>query len=201
MNRTRFQKALFAFAAGALLAAGQALATATVGEPAPNFSLKALDGKTYSLADFKGKTVVLEWINPNCPFSARQANDGVMTGVVKKHPEVVWLAINSTNPSHQDHLSNEEHLAWNKKHGVAYPVLLDGSGSVGHLYEAKSTPHMFIIDKQGKVAYNGAIDDDPRGSKAVAARVNYVDGGLVAELAGKSPDPATTRSYGCSIKY
>ena len=184
-----------------LLAAVPALAVGAVGETAPAFTLKGLDGKTHSLKDYKGKTVVLEWVNPNCPFSDRHAREKTMSELAKQHGEVVWLGINSTNPEHRDFLAPADHQAWNKKNGVNYAVLYDESGKVGQSYGAKTTPHMFIIDPQGKIAYNGAIDDDPSGRKARPERVNYVDGGLRAEASGKSPDPASTKPYGCSVKY
>lgn len=183
------------------LASLPALATGAVGETAPGFSLKGIDGKTYSLADFKGKTVVLEWVNPKCPFSDRHAREKTMSELHKQYGEVVWLGINSTNPSHQDFLKPADHMAYNKQNGVNYPVLYDSNGNVGHSFGAKTTPHMFIIDAAGKIAYNGAIDDDPRGGKAKAERVNYVGGGLTAEKAGKSPDPSATNPYGCGVKY
>ncbi len=183
------------------LAALPALATGAVGEKAPGFKLKGIDGKTYALDDFKGKTVVLEWVNPKCPFSDRHAQEKTMSELHKQYGEVVWLGINSTNPGHQDFLKPAEHLAYNQKTGVNYPVLYDETGTVGHAYDAKTTPHMFIIDASGKIAYNGAIDDDPRGGKAKVARVNYVGGGLKAEKAGKNPDPSATKPYGCSVKY
>lgn len=172
-----------------------------VGETAPAFKLKGADGKTYSLADFKGKVVVLEWINPKCPFSDRHAREKTMSELNRKHGQVVWLGINSTNPQHSNFLKPAEHLAYNRQNGIAYPVLYDETGTVGQAYDAKTTPHMFIIDEQGKIAYNGAIDDDPPGRKEKARRVNYVDGGLAAEKANQKIDPAATKPYGCSIKY
>jgi peroxiredoxin len=183
------------------LAALPALATGAVGEKAPNFKLQGVDGKSYSLDAFKGKTVVLEWVNPNCPFSDRHAKEHTMAELVKQHGEVVWLGINSTNPEHADFLKPAAHNAWMTKNGVNYPVLYDPKGEVGHAYGASTTPHMFIIDKAGKIAYNGAIDDDPRGGKAKPARVNYVSGGLTLAKSDKSPDPAATKPYGCSVKY
>ncbi len=172
-----------------------------VGEVAPGFKLKGADGKTYSLADYKGKVVVLEWINPQCPFSDRHAREKTMSALHKKYGEVVWFGINSTNPSHANFLQPAAHLAYNQKTGINYPVLYDETGATGHAYDAKTTPHLFIVDEQGKIAYNGAIDDDPPGRKAQAERVNYVDGGLSAEKADKKIDPAATKPYGCSIKY
>jgi peroxiredoxin len=193
--------------AGFVLAAGPALAggaVGSIGDVAPAFQLKDLNGTTHSLADYKGKVVVLEWVNPNCPYSDRHAQEKTMTNLAKKHGGtggVVWLGINSTNADHPNFLSPAEHLAWKQKNGVTYAVLYDETGKVGKAYDAKTTPHMFIIDEQGKIVYNGAIDDDPRGHKAGAERVNYVDGGLLAELGGKKVDPATTKPYGCSVKY
>lgn len=183
------------------LAAVPALAAGTVGETAPAFQLKDLNGKTHSLAAHKGKVVVLEWVNPNCPYSDRHAREKTMTGLADKHGQVVWLAINSTNPKHANYLEPAEHLAWNKKNGIDYAVLYDPTGATGKAYEAKTTPHMYIIDPQGKIAYNGAIDDDPSGRKAKAERANYVDLGLTAERAHGDPDPAATKPYGCSVKY
>lgn len=183
------------------LAALPAFAGSAVGETAPAFKLKGADGKTYSLADYKDKVVVLEWVNPNCPFSDRHAKEKTMSSLAKQHGEVVWLGINSTSPEKPDYLKPADHLAYNEKNGINYPVLYDETGTVGHAYEAKTTPHMFIIDTDGKIAYNGAIDDDPPGRKAQAERVNYVGRGLDAEKGGKNPDPASTKPYGCSVKY
>jgi peroxiredoxin len=187
--------------AGLLLAALPALADGTVGAAAPAFNLKGLDGKTHALADYTGKVVVLEWLNPDCPFSNRHAEEKTMTSLAAKYGEVVWLGIDSSSPGSHDYLQPAEMRKWTEKNGIHYAVLYDESGSVGHAYGAKTTPHMFIIGKDGKIAYNGAIDDDPSGRKAKAARVNFVDNGLGSERGGKSPDPATTKPYGCSVKY
>ena len=183
------------------LTAGPALAGGAVGETAPAFQLKDLNGKTHSLADYKGKVVVLEWVNPNCPFSDRHAREKTMSNLAKKHGSVVWLGINSTSADHGNFLKPAEHKAWADKNGVNYAVLYDETGKVGKAYDAKTTPHMYIVDEQGKIAYNGAIDDDPPGRTAAAQRTNFVDGGLIAELAGKKVDPAATKPYGCSVKY
>ena len=183
------------------LTAGPVLAVGAVGETAPGFQLKDLNGKTHSLADYKGKVVVLEWVNPNCPFSDRHAREKTMSNLAKKHGSVVWLGINSTSASHDNFLKPAEHKAWAQKNGVNYAVLYDETGKVAKAYDAKTTPHMFIVDEQGKIAYNGAIDDDPPGRNDAAKRKNFVDGGLIAELAGKKADPAATKPYGCSIKY
>lgn len=189
--------------AGLTLAALPAFANGAIGETAPAFSLKGVDGKTYSLADYKGKVVVLEWVNPQCPFSDRHAREKTMSALNTKYGKnnVVWLGINSTNASHPNFMKPAEQLAYDQKTGINYPVLYDETGKVGKAYDAKTTPHLFIIDEQGKIAYNGAIDDDPSGRKNKVERVNYVDGGLTAELASKAVDPASTKPYGCSIKY
>lgn len=189
--------------AAAILAAASVplLAAAAVGDQAPNFTLKGVDGKSYSLSSLKGKTVVLEWANPNCPFSDRHAREKTMTELAKTHGEVVWLGINSTNPSRADYIAPPDYAKYLAKNGITYPVLYDETGSVGQSYGAKTTPHMFIIDTSGRIAYNGAIDDDPSGRKGKAERVNYVGGGLNAEKAGQQPDPATTKPYGCTVKY
>jgi peroxiredoxin len=181
--------------------AGPAFAVGEVGSVAPGFELTGIDGKSYSLADFKGKTVVLEWVNPNCPFSDRHAREHTMSDLARQHGEVVWLGINSTNAQHKNYLAPADHQAWAKKNGVSYAILYDETGKVGKAYDARTTPHLYILGADGKIAYNGAIDDDPPGRKAQAERANYVAGGLDAEKAGKSPDPATTKPYGCSIKY
>jgi len=177
---------------------GSARADLAVGAAAPAFELQDLNGKTVALADLKGKTVVLEWINPNCPVSRGYAESRIMITTAAAHPEAVWLAINSTSRSSGDFVEPAAHRAYNQKHGIGYPVLYDTVGDVGRAYGAKTTPHMFVIDKGGKLAYNGAIDDGPGGS---GARINYVDSALTALAAGQIPDPSTTKPRGCSVKY
>lgn len=185
-------------AAFALLAGVPVAADVAVGDPAPDFALPSVDGKTVSLSDFKGKRVVLEWINPNCPFSVRHAEKKTMQAIADRHPEIVFLAINSTSASHKDYLKPEEHKKYQEEKGIRYAVLYDTDGKVGKAYGAKTTPHMYVIDEQGKLAYIGAIDDDPRGG---GAKVNYVENALQALAQGKQPDPASTKPYGCSVKY
>ena len=191
--------ALIALAFAALLpACGRATETA-VGALAPDFSLPDLDGKVHRLADYRGRVVVLEWINPNCPFSRRHAEEGTMTRTAAAKSEVVWLAINSTAKDHRDFLAAPQHAKYDQEHGIRYPVLYDTDGKVGQAYGAATTPHMFVIDEQGKVIYRGAIDDDPYGK--AKERRNYVQGALVAHGDGKPVDPASTKPYGCSVKY
>lgn len=181
-----------------LIACGPSLADVAPGQAAPDFKLQDLDGQEVSLSSLQGKTVVLEWMNPNCPFSRRHSDAKTMQSTATRHPDTVWLAINSTNPGHGDHLETAEYKKFLADHGVGYRVLLDPTGETGKAYGARTTPHMFVVDGAGKIAYAGAIDDDPRGS---GAKVNYVEQALTAVEAGKSPDPATTRPYGCSVKY
>lgn len=173
---------------------------ATVGEAAPGFTLTDLDGEEHTLADLRGQVVVLEWINPRCPFSERHAKEKTMTGLADEH-EVVWLSVNSTNPGHRDYLEPAEHQAFNDQYGIDYPVLYDPSGDVGRAYDAKTTPHMYVIDAEGTLLYDGAIDDDPGGRRKPAERTNYVDDGLADHAASRPIEPATTKPYGCSVKY
>jgi hypothetical protein len=197
MRRTAHR--LWTALAFAALLPACARADAKIGGAAPDFSLTDHAGKQHRLADYRGKVVVLEWINPNCPFSRRHAEEGTMTQLVRKHSDAVWLAVNSTAEGHRDFLAPAQHAAFNGKHGIAYPVLYDRDGKVGHAYGARTTPHMIVIDEEGKLVYDGAIDDDSYGRKE--ARTNYVENALVAHAAGRTADPATTTPYGCSVKY
>lgn len=195
-------RALYRFGLALALAtaacSGPSSAQVSVGQKAPDFTLSDLDGHPVSLASFRGKIVVLEWANPNCPVSRRHADAGTMISTEARHPGVVWLAINSTRPDHSDHVDAADYHRYLSERKIDYPVLLDPTGEVGHAYGARTTPHMFVIDAQGRIAYMGAIDDDPRN---VGAKVNYVDAALTALEKGGRPDPSSTRPYGCSVKY
>jgi peroxiredoxin len=168
----------------------------TIGAPAPQFTLVDAQGKSHSLKDYAGKIVVLEWTNPDCPFVQRHYKAKTMIGLAQKFTDkgVVWLAINST---HYNKPADTE--KWTKEQGLPYLTLLDPSGEVGHLYGAKTTPHMYVIDKDGMLAFAGAIDDDPRGD--AQAPKNYVAAALTSLLAGTPIEVAAPRSYGCSVKY
>jgi len=190
-----------ALLASAALSCGPALADLAVGAPAPDFTLQDTDGTAHKLSDLKGKVVVLEWINPNCPFSRRHATEKTMITTEGKHPGVVWFGVDSSNKSSNDYTEPAEYKKYAAGKGIDYAVLLDRTGATGKAYGAKATPHMFVIDEQGKLIYNGAIDDDPSGRNAVAKRLNYVDQALTAHAAGKPVDPANTQPYGCSVKY
>ena len=170
---------------------------ASVGEMAPAFTLADSAGNKVSLNDFEGKIVVLEWLNPDCPFVQRHYKAGTMKNLAAQYAGegVVWLTINSTN--YMDAAANAKFKAEND---LPYTILVDQSGDVGHLYGAKTTPHMYIIDGNGTLVYIGAIDDDPRGNKGEPA-VNYVAVALDEVLAGNPVTTAETKPYGCSVKY
>jgi peroxiredoxin len=163
------------------------------------FTLPNQDGKDVNLSDFKGKIVVLEWINYDCPFVKAAHEAKVMKDLAEKYTKqgVVWLAINSTN--YADAKSNG---AFIKEHQLPYPVLLDKDGKVGRLYVAKTTPDMFIIDARCIIVYRGAIDNAPLGKKPKnEPYVNYVEKALDELLAGKTVSVPATKPYGCSVKY
>jgi glutathione peroxidase-family protein len=185
------------------LAAGSVSAVAAeIGRPAPGFTLKDLSGTVHSLSDFAGKIVVLEWTNPNCPFVRRVYGAGVMTAVQKQYVgnDIVWLAVNSTNKDHDDFESVESMRKTYGEWGAGFTaLLLDADGTVGKRYDARTTPHMFIINAEGILVYNGAIDDAPRGGKG--GTVNYVKAALDELRSGKAVGTPTTKPYGCSVKY
>lgn len=172
--------------------------TASVGAAAPAFSLEDQTGKKVSLSDFSGKKiVVLEWINPDCPYVQRHYKAGTMKSLAQKYKDkgVIWLAINTTH-----YMNKETNHKWIADYQLPYQILDDHEGTVGRLYGAKTTPHMFIIDKSGKLVYQGAIDDDPRGNKG-ENKVNYVAKALDELLAGKPISMPQTKPYGCSVKF
>jgi peroxiredoxin len=161
-----------------------------------DFTLEDQDGGTVKLSDHRGKIIVLEWINWDCPFSRRPYEKGTFPALAAKYADkgVVWLAINSTH-----YATQEKDKAWIAKHKLAYPILHDAEGTVGRQYAARTTPHMYVIDRSGKIAYQGALDDDPRGQKAQP--VNYVERALAELLADKPVSTPKTTPYGCSVKY
>lgn len=181
------------------------LAKAEVGKPAPDFTLKDLDGKDVKLSSFKGKTVVLEWFNPGCPFVNKAHTKGSLKEAAKKHTKngVVWLAVNSGAPGKQG-AGVETNREGAKKFSMEHPILLDESGDVGHAYGATNTPHMMVIDDKGTLVYRGAIDNSPDGEGESAPDgklVSYVDEALAAVAAGKAPSTTETKAYGCSVKF
>jgi peroxiredoxin len=192
-------KIIISVAAAAVMAAPILFAEDEKPAKAPEFTLKNYDGKEYKLADYKGKIVVLEWFNYECPFVRyHYEKASTMKDLAAKYKDrnVVWLAINST--SHQETAKNKEYAEKNK---ILYPILDDRSGKVGRAYHATNTPQIFIIDYNGNIAYNGAIDNAPLGRIPENEKlVNYVDLAL-EELAPKKVSVAKTKPYGCTVKY
>lgn len=197
------------FLAGAVVALCIAIspagATPTIGTKAPDFTVTDSHGKTHKLADFAGKTVVLEWSNEGCPFVAKHYNTGNMQALQKKYTGegVVWLTVISSAQGQQGYKTAEEANAWKHKAGAhSSAVILDPHGQFGRNFDAKTTPHMYVIDKAGTLVYAGAIDDKPTTDKAdVAGAKNFVAAALDATLKGQPVPVAETKAYGCSIKY
>jgi len=181
------------------------------------FVLKDQNDKTVMMSLFRGQIVVLEWCNFDCPFSRRHYEEGTFKDLYKKYKyglpsdpaptdrkgkkrkkreKVTWLAINSTH-----YADAETNRAAAKKYEVPYPVLDDHEGKVGRLYGAKTTPHIFIKAPDGTIAYQGAIDNDPKGTTEPSERINYVEKALEALLGGKEAERPETKPYGCSVKY
>jgi peroxiredoxin len=176
---------------------------AEVGKPAPPFRLTDTDGRSVDLASLRGKTVVLEWFNPDCPFVRLNHTKGPLKDMAKKKVAegVVWLSVNSSAPGKQGN-GVERNREAKKTYGIENPVLLDESGEVGQRYGAKTTPHVFVVDKQGTLVYAGAIDNaqdgEPPGGQPF---VNYVDSALQDIAAGRPVSTPSVPSYGCSVKY
>ncbi len=206
MKRRQFATSTLATAA-LLATTSQAWAqqTATVGQVAPAFSAKDVNGKTVSLADFKGKTVVLEWVNPGCPYVRKHYSAGNMQGTQQDalSKNMVWLAINSTETGHPDYLSPAKLATWMKEQkSPATHTLMDESGSIGKAYAARTTPHMYIVNPQGQLVYAGGIDSIPSASaEDIPKATNYVKVSLAEMASGKAVSNSVTRAYGCSVKY
>ncbi len=175
------------------------------GDVAPDFSLKGSDGKTYTLAQFKGKVVVLEWFNPDCPYVHKFYDSKTMQGLQKENTGkgTVWLTIASNAAGKEGHLEAADAKSVFEKSGLgSTALLLDGNAAVAAKYSAKTTPHMFVIDKKGKIAYQGAIDDRPSAAaRSLAGAQNYVTAALTALENGEPVKTDSTAPYGCSVKY
>ena len=184
---------------------GTALAAPQTGQPAPDFTLTDSNGKSHNLSDFKGKFVVLEWLNHGCPFVVKHYGSGNMQKLQKEYTgkDVVWLSIASSAPGKQGHMSPEEtNKTKEEKGSAASAVLLDEDGTVGRLYDAKVTPELYVIDPEGVLIYMGAIDDKKSVDAAdVAGAKNYVKQALDEAMAGKAVSEPVTAAYGCGIKY
>lgn len=203
-------------AAVALLTAGMMLACAEaatgsvgpapeIGKAAPAFSLADTNGATHSLDQYRGKWVVLEWLNHECPFVRKHYGGGAMQALQKKVADqgVIWLSVVSSAPGKQGHFPNERANELTKeKNAAPHAVLVDSAGTVGRAYGARTTPHMYVIDPQGNVVYVGGIDDKPttRAADLKTARP-HVDIALQEAMAGKPVSVATSQPYGCSVKY
>ena len=197
-------KMLTAFTALAVIAA-PASAAPVVGKPAPNFKLADANGKPVTLSQFRGKTVVLEWNNPECPFVKKHYGSGNMqkAQAAAAKDGVVWLSINSGAPGKQGHMNGAQAKAFLAEAGArptAY--LLDPRGVVGKVYDAKTTPHMYIVNKAGTLVYAGGIDDKPTPRPAdIEGARNHVLAALSELKAGKAVSVTTSRPYGCAVKY
>ncbi len=180
-------------------------AAPTPGAPAPAFTLVDTDGQPHALAEYRGQTVVLEWLNYDCPYVGKHYGGGNMQALQTQAEAdgVVWLSVVSSAPGEQGHFEPDAMNARTEQEGGRQAaVLLDPTGEVGRLYDAKTSPHMFVIDADGVVVYNGAIDDRPTSDLAdLDGATSYVVPAIAAAQAGRAADPATTQPYGCSVKY
>jgi peroxiredoxin len=176
-----------------------------IGKPAPDFAVTDSTGQTRKLSDFKGKTVVLEWTNHDCPYVVKHYGAGNMQALQKEAGKqgVVWLSVISSAKGEQGFVSGSQAEALTKDRGASpTAVLLDEDGKMGRAYDARTTPHMFVIDKNGNLAYMGGIDDKATTSSSdIAGAQNYVQAALKNVSAGQKVENAVTRPYGCSIKY
>jgi peroxiredoxin len=198
----------FSLAAVCLIAAPWAAAgdeemgpAVKVGDKAPEFALADTDGKEHKLSDYTGKTVILHWFNPGCPFiKLHYEKQTTMVDMWKDYQDkdVVILAVNSTHSGHPDFGKDAEAKSGWK---IAFPILADADGKVGMMYGAKTTPHMFVIDKTGVIRYAGAIDNDPRNEKSGEEKINYVRNAVDALLAGSEVEKTEVKPYGCGVKY
>ena len=189
----------------AILIALPAARAARVGEPAPDFTATDSNGKVHKLSDYKGKFVVLEWTNRGCPYTQKHYNSGNMQRLQKEWIDrgVIWLTVVSSAPGKQGYVTaSEENSYLQQVKAAPTAVLMDPTGAVGHLYDAKTTPHMFLISPQGTLIYNGAIDDRATTDVSdVNAAKNYISAALNEATTGKPVSVPTSRPYGCSVKY
>lgn len=182
-----------------------AMATAKVGAPAPDFSVKDADGKTHTLSEFKGKNVVIEWYNPECPFVRKHYDSKNMqkTQAEAVAKGFVWLTVDSSPEGKQGYLTATDAKAQYSKEGSkATAILLDSTAAMGKAYEAKTTPHMYVVDAKGVLRYNGAIDsNDSAKPETIASAENYVTAAVTAIAKNEKVAKETTKPYGCGMKY
>ncbi len=193
------------FIIAALLVVSIPLWAVHVGDTAPDFTATDSNGQSHTLSAYRGKFVVLEWHNRDCPYTHKHYASGNMERLQQKWTArgVEWFTVISSAPGTQGYVTADEENAYVKEvHAAPTAVLLDPEGKLGRLYGAKTTPHMFVIDPTGKLIYDGAIDDKPTTDAAdVASAHNYVDAALTAAMAGQPVEVSATRPYGCSVKY
>jgi peroxiredoxin len=190
--------------AAGLVSGGLAAAKPQIGQPAPDFTVTDWDGNQHSLSDFRGKTVILEWTNHECPFVVKHYTGNMQDQQRAAAKDgIVWLTINSSNVGKQGHVSPEQAKAIMREHDAAQTAyVFDTDGTVGRAFGALVTPHMYIIDGDGVLRYNGAIDSIPSSNPADIPRATqFVVEGLAKLASGQDPNPATTQPYGCTIKY
>ncbi len=175
------------------------------GSAAPQFTANDINGKEHSLESYKGKIVILEWTNPGCPFVRKHYDSGNMQATQKLAIDngAVWLVINSSAEGQQGHLNEDEAKAQQEKDkGNETAYILDHDGTIGRLYGATTTPHMFIINADGNIAYHGAIDSKPTATVAdIETAQNYVKSALESLFKGDSPEITESKAYGCAVKY
>jgi peroxiredoxin len=200
-------KTMFVAAALAIAAAAAPITThaSKVGAPAPEFKGTDSKGQVRNLSDFKGKWVVLEWHNEGCPYVRKHYGGNNMQKLQQEWTArgVVWLTVLSSADGQQGYMEPAQANAYfAQQHAAPTAILLDPSGEIGRLYDAKTTPHMFVINPNGVLVYNGAIDDKPTSDQAdLATASNYVSAALTEGMAGRAITTATSRPYGCGIKY
>lgn len=188
---------------GGLTVADHHKSKAKVGEKAPDFTLPTLDGEKVSLSDFteQEQFVILEWINPDCPFCTRVHKEGLVNRMKKKlnkltYGNVVHIEINSTH-----YMGAKKTKKYHEKHGISSIALMDKKGKVGHMYGAKTTPHMYVIDPDGVLRYKGAFDNDKDGNMSVQEKENYVVNAVRQIVEGEEVSPKNVKPWGCSVKY
>lgn len=193
------------FVALAFLSSTTASAQAVVGQAAPDFKTMNTAGQPVSLGQFKGKFVVLEWFNPECPYSKGHYESGNMQGVQKyaTDKDVIWLSVNTSDDPARAALVATTLATWMKRqNAVASATLLDTDGQIGRAYGARTTPHLFMVDPRGKLIYAGGIDSKvPSRPADIASATNYIRQGLDEVLAGRPISQPVTKPYGCSVKY
>jgi len=201
----KFSSIVLALVFAPMVLAATPSGTLKTGEASPDFSLTGADGKTHKLSQYKGKTVVLEWFNKDCPYVRKFYDSKVMQALQKEQTGkgVVWLAMVSSAPGKEGALDAAAATKLMTDWGMgATAILMDPKGEVGKMYGAKTTPHMYVIDKTGKLAYMGAIDDRPSATrKSLEGATNYVSAALTAMEKGEAVKNASTTPYGCSVKY